>query len=144
MITRALAILLLTVATFAHGSSEDPPVRFTFINVYVSAVEPLAAYQVELHDDAHAATIVGIEGGEHPAFTAPPFYDPAAMSGERVILAAFTTQADLPVGRTRVARVHVQITGMKPPSFVATLTTAGTIGAKKINATVQIAEGVGS
>lgn len=141
MITRALAILLLTVATFAHGSSEDPPVRFAFVDVFVTSAEPLAAYQVDLCDSAHTATIVGIEGGEHPAFSAPPFYDPAAMTSDRVILAAFTTQAGLPTGRTRVARVHIQITGTTPPNYVATLTTAGTIGAKKISATVEAKQG---
>lgn len=144
MIARVIAILVLAFGVLASGASEEPPVRFASVDIIIHASQPLAAYQVELRDDARVATIVGIEGGEHPAFAAPPFYDPAAMQHDRVILAAYSTNADLPSGTVRVARVHVQITGTTPPNYVATLTTAGTIGAKKIRATVEAKQGVGS
>jgi hypothetical protein len=141
---RLAAIVLLALAMFARGAGEDPPVRFASVDIIINASEPLAAWQVELSDEASVAVIVGIEGGDHPAFTAPPFYDPAAMQQGRIILAAYSTNADLPAGSVRVARVHVQITGTTPPNYVATLTTAGTTGAKKINATVVVKQGVGS
>jgi len=87
---------------------------------------------------AGSVEIVGIEGGEHPAFVEPPYYDPAAMANDRVILAAFSTGKDLPHGRVRVARVHVQVSGGVEPKYEAKLVTAGSIDGKPIPATVSV------
>ncbi|HVT83267.1 MAG TPA: hypothetical protein VHM90_21690, partial [Phycisphaerae bacterium] len=40
-----------------------------------------------------------------------PFYDPAAMMGNRVVVAAFSTEEGLPKGVTRVARLHMMLNG---------------------------------
>ena len=61
--------------------------------------------------------IVGIEGGEHEAFKQPPYYDPAALANDRVIIAAFNTGQELPTGRTRVATIHLQIIGEAEPDY---------------------------
>lgn len=100
-------------------------VRFAATDIYVdSGVTPLAAWQCEFKAVAGDVKIVGIEGGEHAAFQTPPYYDPAAMMNNRVILAAFNTGAALPTGKSRVARVHVRIAGDVTPRYELTLTAA--------------------
>jgi hypothetical protein len=97
----ALALLLSLAAAPA------PAPRFRTIPVEVDAGAPLAAYQVEI---TTGGQIVGVEGGEAP-FDAPPYYDPAALAGGRIILAAFSTERSLPPGRHRVAVLHVREVG---------------------------------
>jgi hypothetical protein len=107
---------------------EEGRSRFGAVDIYVdSGSTPLAAYQIELAATNGVARIVGIEGGEHPAFRQPPFYDPKAMQHERVIIASFSTAAatDLPAGKTRVATIHYQTTETQPPRFELKLQTAG-------------------
>ena len=79
MRTLTAALLSLTVlAALALAQQADPaPVRFEAVDVYVdSGDEPLAAYQFELVDPTGASLIVGVEGGEHAAFAAPPTTTP--------------------------------------------------------------------
>src|SRR5690349_2141577 len=77
--------------------------RFLVMDVWVdSGTEALAAYQVEIAargagSDAAGTNrpvrIVGVEGGEAAAFRSAPYYDPAAMQQERVVLGAFSLLA---------------------------------------------------
>lgn len=87
-------------------------VRFTRIAVYVDAGgDGLAAYQVEITTTGDAK-IVGIASGDSPAFAEPAYYDPVALHrGGLIILAAISTAADLPHGRTRVAELQMAETG---------------------------------
>ena len=86
--------------------------RFGWVDVSVdSGKEPLGAYQFELAVEKGTASIVGLEGGEHPAFAAAPYYDPAALQKARVIVAAYSVADTLPTGKTRVARVMVEMQG---------------------------------
>jgi len=118
-----------------------PAARFRAVDVFVdSGASALAAYQLELAAEVGAVKIVGVEGGEHSAFREPPYYDPAAISRDHVILAAFSTQKDLPKGRTRVARIHVQITGDVEPEYALKLTTAALPDGTRISAKVSLAE----
>jgi hypothetical protein len=146
MLRVLLSILAMTAAALLCGAGErtepraaQEQVRFVACDVIIDPDgRPLGAYQV---DFAAARlgdiTIVGIEGGEHPAFEQPPFYDPKALMSERAILAAFSTDAALPDGPTRVARVHVRITGNAAPDLTVALTaTAGPDGARLDNAAV--------
>lgn len=130
-----LAILLLATAaacTLVHAqqpagtqSATTQPVRFAWIDVTIDPQgRPLAAYQFELKTVAGDVKIVGIEGGEHAAFSEPPYYDPAALSNNRVIIAAFHTGKDLPAGPTRVARIHVRVAGPVAPEFSTDLQVA--------------------
>ena len=115
--------------------------RFEWVDVYLDSGDaPLAAYQLELTAESGTFQIVGVEGGEHAAFVEPPYYDPAALQHDRVILAAFSTGDDLPTGSTRVARVHVMIEGERP-SYVATLTVAATADGGSIPVEIQLEEG---
>ncbi len=121
-------------------------IRFEAIDVFVdSGDQALAAWQLELTSRTKDVEIVGIEGGEHPAFKEPPYYDPRAMNHNRVILGAFSTDSgeQLPIGRSRVARVHVQITGPGERLWHTELTTAASSDGKKIEAELSIAKAQG-
>lgn len=92
----------------AQGERPAGAPRFAAYDVVIdTAGRPLAAYQFEIMTNAQ---IVGVEGGEVP-FTEAPHYDPAALQGGRIIIAAFTLDDRLPAGRVRVARVHLQESG---------------------------------
>jgi hypothetical protein len=122
---------------------EEPRVHFCAVDVYVDATNaPLAAYQLEFAATNGVAKIVGIEGGEAPAFREAPFYDPKAMQRERVIIAAFSTESTdhLPSGKTRVATIHLQISGADAPAFEVKLKTAADSNGNKIAAGVNIEE----
>jgi hypothetical protein len=106
-----LAAALCMALAPAQDAARDA-VRFGYIDAFVDAGgTPLAAYQLELSAPRDRVKIVGIEGGEHTAFKEPPYYDPAAMEHERVVIGAFCLGEELPHGAARVARVHVQVTG---------------------------------
>lgn len=136
-----------SVADCDRAASAD--VRFASYDVFVDAgAVPLAAWQVEVVDEAHVAQLAGVEGGEHPAFAEPPFYDPRAMLTERVVLAAFSTDSALPEGRVRVARLHYQIQsgqiqggqieGAHEPRFTVTLVAAATSDGRAIEARASL------
>lgn len=125
-----------------ENPSHDQVVRFTHVDIYVdSKGEPLAAYQLEFSANDNDVKLVGIEGGEHAAFKNPPYYDPAALSHNRVILAAFSTGNDLPKGNVHVARLHLQIEGDGRPNYVVKLKVAADGDGKTISATASVQEG---
>lgn len=114
---------------------QDDGPRFAFVDVFIDSGEtPLAVYQVELRATSGDIRIVGVEGGDHAAFAAPPRYDPRALqNGERIVLGAFSAAPDLPAGDSRVARVHLRIDG-PDPRLDLSLTAAGDALADEINA----------
>ncbi len=119
-----------------------PIVRFVALDIYVDSKDrPLAAYQFELTAVGAPFAIVGVEGGVHQAFVEPPYYDPAALSKNRIILAAFNTGKDLPTGKTRIARIHARVIGEKDPSYAVKLVVAATADGSRIPATATIAPG---
>ena len=139
--------LILALTSFATSALAQPAstntIRFQAVDVFVdSSNSVLAAYQLEFAITNSNAKIVGIEGGEHPAFAEAPFYDPKAIQHERVILAAFSTQpADkLPSGKTRVATIHLQISGSDELKFETKLTTAANSDGSKIAVTISATE----
>ena len=131
---------LMLLASSAAWTAEERNVRFEAVNVYVDSGEHrLAAYQLELSAETGNIKIVGLAGGDHPAFHNPPYYDPEALRGGRIILAAFDTGDELPTGRTRVARVHVMVSGETTPQYAVRLEVAGSPGAEEIPATADVA-----
>ena len=134
----------LAVSLFAqHPALEEGRSRFSAVDIYLDAKgTPLAAYQLEFRATNAAARIVGIEGGEHPAFAGPPFYDPEAMHHERVILAAFSAipTDKLPAGKTRVATIHLQNIGNQKPALELKLQTAADSAGTKISAAASFEE----
>lgn len=138
-----LTILICALAAplFAQQPVKESLVRFRAVDIYIdSGNTPLAAYQLEFSVTNVVAKIVGIEGGAHPAFHEPPFYDPKAIQQERVIIAAFNTNEPehLPIGKTRVATIHLEITGAEKPAYELKLQTAGDPAGNKIQVTAVV------
>ncbi len=118
-----------------EAAPEEGRSRFCAMDIFLdSKSTPLAAYQLEFAVTNGAAKIVGIEGGEHPAFREPPFYDPKAMQKERVIIAAFSTAPtpQLPVGKTRVATIHLQVGQKLVPQAELKMEAAANADGKRI------------
>jgi hypothetical protein len=116
------------------------PMRFLPVAVYLdSKGEPIGAYQFEFEAGPSGARIVGIEGGAHPAFDDPPYYDPKAMQGDKLIAAAFSTNEpeQLPKGKTRIATVHLAVPGDAAPDVQLTLETATDHAGNTIAATIS-------
>ncbi len=141
----ALALGALALASFGRGfqgagpGQEEPLVRFEAIDVFVDSGEAaLAAWQIELSDRLDRTRIVGVEGGEHPAFEEPPHYDPRALLQGRIIVAAFQTRGELPEGRTRVARIHVRVEGPAEPQYELELQVAAGRDGSAVEASASI------
>ena len=134
--------VILALSTLAAAPATDEAVRFTTVDVRIDpAGKPLAAYQVEFVADAARVKLVGIEGGGDKAFAQPPYYDPAALSQNRVIVAALNTGKELPQASFRAARLHVQVTGNEKPKWEAKLiVAAGADGEKIPAAAVSLSE----
>jgi len=152
------AIILMSISiivpVLAQQSEQDittvqPKVRFAPLHIYLdSGNKSLAAYQFELKAAAGkpapakaGVKIVGVEGGEHKAFKEAPYYDPAALANDRIIIAAFNTGSELPKGRTRIATIHLQIIGDAEPDYELKLTVAADANAKEIPAKIDIVRG---
>lgn len=123
----------------APANAESDDIRFEAIDVFVDSGNlPLAAYQLEVDSASTGVEIVGIEGGEHAAFKEPPYYDPAAMKSNRVILAAYSVGKDLPAGRSRVARIHVQLEGAGAKEYRTKLSVSANADGEVIPAKIEI------
>jgi hypothetical protein len=139
---------LYLVSSFFTGGApsgiagEESPVSFVPCHIYLDSGEhPLAAYQFELKIKRGDVKIVGVEGGEHPAFGDAPYYDPAALSRNRIIIAAFNTAESLPTGRTRIATLHLQVTGEVVPDYESVLTVSADAEGKSIPTTITFEQG---
>ncbi len=139
--------LIVPVLVLAQQSEQDiptvqPKVRFAPLHIFLdSSNKLLAAYQFELKATAGQIKIVGVEGGQHKAFKEAPYYDPAALANDRIIIAAFNTGRDLPKGRTRIATIHLQIIGDAEPDYELKLTVAADADAKEIPAKISFEKG---
>jgi len=142
-----LAGICFIVPVLAQQSEQDystaqSGVRFAPLHIYIdSGNSSLAAYQFELKAAAGQIKIVGVEGGQHAAFKEAPYYDPAALAKDRIIIAAFSTGSDLPKGRTRIATIHLQIAGDAEPKYELKLIVAGDAEAKEIPAEITFEKG---
>jgi len=120
-----LALTLLVLPLFGQNGkpdgedlAADPSVRFVPLHITLDPQgEALAAYQFELKTLSGRVKIVGMEGGDHAAFSAPPYYDAEAMMRDRVIIAAFSTELKLPTTSTRIATLHLRVLGGAEPEF---------------------------
>ena len=142
-----LTCICLIVPVLAQQSEQDystaqSGVRFAPLHIYLdSGNSSLAAYQFELKAAAGQIKIVGVEGGRHEAFKEAPYYDPAALAKDRIIIAAFSTGSDLPKGRTRIATIHLQIAGDAEPQYELKLIVAADADAKEIPAEITFEKG---
>ena len=148
---KVIIIILLSVSimvpVLAHQSDSEYPegrskVRFAPVHIYLdTGNKPLAAYQFELKTTAGQIKIVGVEGGQHQAFKEAPYYDPAALVKDRIIIAAFNTGSDLPKGRTRIATIHLQIIGDTEPDYDLKLSVVADADANEIPAKISFEKG---
>ncbi len=142
-----LTSIFLIVPVLARHSEQEipttqPKVRFAPLHIYLdSGNKLLAAYQFKLKAAAGQIKIVGVEGGQHKAFKEAPYYDPAALANDRIIIAAFNTGRELPKGRTRIATIHLQIISDAEPDYELKLTVAADADAKEIPAKITFEKG---
>ena len=142
LVSVSLMLALLYARVGQAATRIDPKVRFAPLHIYLdSGNKPLAAYQFELTATAGQIKIVGVEGGQHKAFKEAPYYDPAALANDRIIIAAFNTGSELPKGRTRIATIHLQIIGEAEPDYELKLTVAADADAKEIPAKISFEKG---
>jgi hypothetical protein len=145
-----LVMLMGMLLASAAGVQEQGPrfraagdaIRFETVDVFVdSGPSPLGAWQVQIKALAGDVKLVGIEGGDG-VYKDPPYYDAAALHEDqirdRIIIAAFSTGPDLPTGKARVARLHVQVSG-GGAEYSVKLMTAGSADGTKIEAKAMIA-----
>ena len=142
-----LASVSVIVPVLAQQSGQEystaqPGVRFAPLHIYLdSGSSSLAAYQFELKAAAGQIKIVGVEGGRHEAFKEAPYYDKAALTKDRIIIAAFSTSSNLPKSRTRIATIHLQIIGDTEPQYKLILNVAGDADGKEIPAEITFEKG---
>ena len=126
----AIAAIVGFSARLATAQPDLPEVRFAAVDIYLDSSEPLAAWQFELSEATGAMAVVGVENGDSAAFTEAPHYDLAAVAedrADRIIVADYSLaeQSTLPTGRTRIATVHVRLSGTSTPAFEVRLIAAG-------------------
>jgi len=142
LVVACLIATLLAPRTGKGSRPAEPSVRFAPVHIYLDSGDtPLAAYQFELRATTSSVKIVGVEGGEHPAFHNAPYYDPAALANNRIIIAAFSTGADLPKGRTRIATIHLQIPGDAEPEYELKLAVAADANGRECPAELTLETG---
>ncbi|HEV8291726.1 MAG TPA: hypothetical protein VGP94_07365 [Tepidisphaeraceae bacterium] len=127
----------------SNAALAQTPSRFGTVDLFVdSAKQQLGAWQMEFKATAGQIEIVGIERGDNPNFHDPPYYDPAALKSNRIVVGAFNISNQLPVGKTRVARLHLHISGTQNPIYAVNLVVAGDRDGKPITAVASFSEGV--
>ena len=142
LITACAGVSLLGAQVALAGLRVPPMMRFAPVHIYLDPGNKApAAYQFELKATAGQIKIVGVEGGEHPAFQEAPYYDPAALMNERIIIAAFSTGSNLPRGRTRVATIHLQILGDVEPEYELNLAVAADAEGREFPAELALEKG---
>lgn len=142
--TKALFLACLLVSSLNSVFSQaEGQTSFRAVDIFVdSGAQLMAAYQLTFTATKGAVKIVGIEGGEHPAFAQPPFYDPGAMQTERAVLAAFNTApaSQLTKGQVRVATIHLEVRGTESQNYSVQLSTAADPNGARIDVTTSFSE----
>lgn len=142
LITFCIVVAGLAQQSEQKGPSAQPRVRFAPLHIFLdSGNQDLAAFQFELKAVRGQIKIVGVEGGQHPVFKKPPYYDPAALANDRIIIAAFSTSHDLPTGLSRIATIHLQIIGDTEPEYELDLIVAANADGENIPAELTFEKG---
>ncbi|MHC4088616.1 MAG: hypothetical protein ACYSU5_25930 [Planctomycetota bacterium] len=142
LITFSIVVAGLAQQSELNEPLAQPGVRFAPLHIFLdSGNQGLAAFQFELQALTGQIKIVGVEGGEHPVFKKPPYYDPAALANDRIIIAAFSTSDDLPTGRSRITTIHLQIIGDTQPEYELDLIAVANADGEKIPAEITFEKG---
>jgi len=139
----ALAAVAALAASFGLVAQQLAAARFAVVDVYVNTTAPLAAWQFELRERHGEMQVVGVENGDSRAYPDAPYFDRAAVdrgAADRIIVASFSLRpaAELPVGRARVATVHVRLTGPASPDYQLQLVAAGAADGRPIDAKITL------
>ena len=145
---RWLRVIALVMLFAASSTLADAPIRFTSVDVYIDAAEPMAAWQLEFFAVSGTMQVVGVENGDSKAFDGAPYYDRDAVENgraDRIVVADYSLddESTLPRGRVRVTTLHLMLSGDEAPEFNTRLIVASTYQGKRINAgiSIEIAEG---
>ena len=142
--SKLLLCLVLWAAAWPGSSHADgSEVRFAALDIHLESAEPVAAWQFKLSEAGARMIVVGVENGDSPVFGKAPYYDRKAVSdgrADRIVVADFTLRpaAELPVGRVRIATVHVRLTGASEPDYVLRLVTAGNAQGEPVPASIHL------
>lgn len=100
---RLLFVALLLATTVAQAQERT----FSTVAVILDTERTaLGAYEIDLQFDDERVLLVGVEAGTD--FTVPPVYDPKALQGDRIVLAAMDLHAQTARDRVHVATLHVE------------------------------------
>jgi hypothetical protein len=126
-------------------SFAEDDLRFAAIDIILTSSQPAAAWQFELKDRHGLMQVVGVEGGESAAFEGAPYYDREAVrlgTADRIVVADYSLAdvRELPVGRVRIATIHLTLSGdaSTDSDFELNLITATTRDGKVIDASISI------
>lgn len=142
-----LIVFLFAVVLSPAVLAQD--VRFAAVDIYLDSAEPVAAWQFELSDRRGTMKVVGVEQGESAAFERVPYYDREAVArgqADRIIVADYSlADADeLPSGRSRIATLHLMLSGDTDADFDLQLVTATTYDGEAMDARISLAVRTGS
>jgi hypothetical protein len=138
----AIAAMVATFCLGAAPTTAPQATRFSAVEIWIDPKgQPLAAWQLEFAAGVGQVSLVGVEAGAHPAYAArPPYYDPAALAGNRVIVGDYSLAADLPKSKARVATLMLEIRGDAKPQYATKLMAAADADGKPIAAEVKVIE----
>jgi hypothetical protein len=124
--SKRLLILLPLLCLAGAPANPSASSRFTYVDIMIDPKgESLAAWQFEFTAEVGQISLVGVEAGDNPAYAKrPPYYDPAALAGNRIIVGNYSLDAGVPKTRTRVARLMLEIRGDAKPQYVTKLMAA--------------------
>jgi hypothetical protein len=147
MRTSRLVVCLLAIVLSPAALAQD--VRFAAVDIYLDTAEPVAAWQFELADRSGTMKVVGVEQGESPAFERVPYYDREAVrrgQADRIIVADYSLAdaGKLPQGKSRIATIHLMLSGESDADFNLQLVTATTYDGEAMDARISLAVRTGS
>ncbi len=147
MKTLRLLLILFVVGLSPNLFAQD--VRFAAVDIFLESAEPVAAWQFELADRRGTMKVVGVEQGESAAFERVPYYDREAVDrgqADRIIVADYSLAdaTELPRGRSRIATIHLMLSGDTDADFNLQLVTATTYDGEVMDARISLAVRTGS
>lgn len=147
---RAVSILIFCACLFFAGNAlGGNSLRFAAVDVYLETSEPVAAWQFELSDKYGRMKVVGVESGESDAYRRAPYYDREAVrlgEADRIVVANYSLANidELPIGRTRIATIHLMLDSEDDEDIDLTLNTATTHDGRVIDASIDLVLRTGS
>ena len=143
MKTLAVALLVISLLYSLPAPGQDENVRFASVGVYVDSANPVAAWQFEFADRHGLMQVVGVERGDSAAFERVPYYDREAVRrgmADRIVVADYSLahRVNLPVGRVRIATIHVMLSGGADADFDVRLITANGPAGERIDAAISL------